>query len=70
MLAEQAEAPLEGPQQGALLDRLTVDRDNFLAALAWCEHAVNGAERGLRITVALVITSGFRFGFGRSGSTR
>ena len=53
MLAEQAEAPLEGPQQGALLDRLTVDRDNFLAALAWCEHAVNGAERGLRITVAL-----------------
>lgn len=53
MLAEQAEAPLAGPQQGAWLDRLTVDRDNFLAALAWCEHAVNGAERGLRITVAL-----------------
>ncbi len=52
-LAEQAEAPLAGPQQGAWLDRLSVDRDNFLAALAWCEHAVNGAERGLRITVAL-----------------
>lgn len=52
-LAEQAEAPLAGPQQGAWLDRLTIDRDNLLAALAWCEHAANGAERGLRIAVAL-----------------
>jgi predicted ATPase/DNA-binding winged helix-turn-helix (wHTH) protein len=52
-LAEQAEASLAGPQQGAWLDRLTIDRDNLLAALAWCEHGVNGAERGLRITIAL-----------------
>ena len=52
-LAERAQAPLSGPQQGLWLDRLTIDRDNLLAALAWCEHAVNGAERGLRITTAL-----------------
>ncbi len=52
-LAEQAQAPLAGPQQGAWLERLNVDRDNLLAALAWCEHAANGAERGLRITIAL-----------------
>ena len=52
-LAERAEAPLAGPQQGAWLERLTIDRDNLLAALAWCEHANNGAERGLRLTTAL-----------------
>jgi predicted ATPase/DNA-binding winged helix-turn-helix (wHTH) protein len=52
-LAERAEAPLAGPQQGAWLDRLNIDRDNLLAALAWCEHAENGAERGLRMTVVL-----------------
>ena len=51
--AERAEAPLSGPQQGIWLDRLSIDRDNLLAALAWCEHAANGAERGLRLTTAL-----------------
>ena len=52
-LAEQARMPLSGPQQGAWLDRLNIDRDNLLAALAWCENATDGAQRGLRITVAL-----------------
>ena len=52
-LAERAEAPLSGPQQGIWLDRLAIDRDNLFAALAWCEHATNGAQRGLRITTAL-----------------
>ena len=52
-MAERAEAPLSGPQQGIWLDRLTIDRDNLFAALAWCEHATNGAQRGLRITTAL-----------------
>ncbi len=52
-LSEQAEIPLRGPQQGAWLERLNIDRDNLLAALAWCEHAADGAERGLKLTVAL-----------------
>ena len=53
LLAERAEEPLFGPRQGIWLDRLSIDRDNLLAALAWCEHAANGAERGLRLTTAL-----------------
>lgn len=52
-LAERAEVPLSGPQQGVWLDRLSVDRDNLLAALAQCEHTHDGAERGLRLTVTL-----------------
>ena len=52
-LAERAKAPLEGPQQGAWLARLDVDRDNLLAAHAWCDHAENGTERGLRLVTAL-----------------
>lgn len=52
-LAERAHEPLAGPQQGLWLERLTIDRDNLLSALAWCEHAERGAECGLRIAVAL-----------------
>lgn len=52
-LAKHAEAPLSGPQQGLWLDRLNIDRDNLAAALAWCEHAADGSERGLRLTIAL-----------------
>ncbi len=52
-LAEQAEAPLAGPHQGAWLDRLSIDRDNLLAALSWCAHTADGVERALRMTVAL-----------------
>lgn len=52
-LAERAKAPLEGPQQGAWLARLDIDRDNLLAAHAWCDHAENGTERGLRLVTVL-----------------
>ncbi len=52
-LAEHAEAPLAGPQQGVWLDQLSIDRDNLLAALSWCAHAADGVGRALRITVAL-----------------
>ena len=52
-LAARAESPLSGPQQGMWLERLSIDRDNLLAALAWCKHADNGAERALRIAVSL-----------------
>ncbi len=52
-LAEQAAAPLEGPQQGAWLARLDIDRDNLLAAQAWCDHAEDGTERGLKLVTSL-----------------
>ncbi len=52
-LAERAEAPLGGPQQGAWLARLDIDRDNLLAAHLWCDHAENGTARGLRLVSVL-----------------
>ena len=52
-LAEEAEAALAGPQQGAWLARLDVDRDNLLAAHAWCDQAENGTARGLKLVAAL-----------------
>ena len=52
-LAEQAKEQLVGPQQGAWLKRLDLDRDNLLGAHAWCDQADDGAERGLRLVNAL-----------------
>ncbi len=52
-LAVEAKVQLEGPQQGAWLKRLDHDRDNFFAALAWCNHADDGTNRGLRLVNAL-----------------
>lgn len=52
-LAERAAVLLEGPQQGAWLARMDIDRDNLLAAHAWCDHAENGIERGLRLVTSL-----------------
>lgn len=52
-LAERAQFPLEGPQQGAWLARLDIDRDNLLSAHAWCDHAENVTERGLRLVTVL-----------------
>ena len=51
--AETAQPELWGPTQGRWLQRLDRDRDNFLAALAWCDHAENGAACGLRMVYAL-----------------
>ena len=53
-LAEQAKAQLTGPRQGAWLNRLDQDRDNLLGAHAWCDHAEQGAERGLRLVNSLM----------------
>ena len=52
-LALEAKAQLEGPTQGAWLKRLDRDRDNLFAAHAWCNHADDGAVRGLRLVSAL-----------------
>ena len=53
-LAEQAKTALVGPDQGFWLTRLDLDRDNFLGAHSWCDHADDGAARGLRLVNALM----------------
>jgi len=52
-LAEQAAGALTGPAEGDWLRRLDLDRDNLLAALAWCDHAPDGAACGLRLVASL-----------------
>jgi len=51
--AETARPQLAGPQQGAWLERLDAERENLLAAHAWCDHGAPGAERGLKLTFLL-----------------
>jgi non-specific serine/threonine protein kinase len=46
-LTEQARNNFTGPQQGMWHSRLDAERENLLSAHSWCDHAVNGAERGL-----------------------
>jgi non-specific serine/threonine protein kinase len=48
-LAEAAGPQLVGPQQGAWVIRLDAERENILAAHAWCARAEDGAELGLRL---------------------
>lgn len=52
-LAERAKTPLRGPQQALWQARLDRDHDNLLAAHAWCDHAANGTERGLKLVALL-----------------
>jgi predicted ATPase/class 3 adenylate cyclase len=47
--AEKARPELAGPRQGEWLARMDLERENLLAAHAWCEHAANGAELGLKL---------------------
>jgi non-specific serine/threonine protein kinase len=52
-LAEKASAQIVGPDQAAWLARLDLERENLLAAHAWCDHADGGAQAGLRLVRAL-----------------
>jgi predicted ATPase/class 3 adenylate cyclase len=58
-LAEQAQQQLAGAGKAAALARLDLERDNLLAALAWCAQdqaaaeARGAAELGLRLSFAL-----------------
>jgi predicted ATPase/class 3 adenylate cyclase len=52
-LAEKARPELVGPAQGAWLTRFDFERENFLAAHAWCDHAADGADLGLRLVHAI-----------------
>ena len=48
-LAEKAWPELMGPQQAAWLATLDLERENLLAAHAWCNRSVWGLEKGLRL---------------------
>ena len=52
-LAERANPELVGPDQGMWLARLDAERENFLAAHAWCDPAEAGPGAGLRLVRAL-----------------
>jgi len=51
-LTEAARPELIGPEQGAWLARLDLERENLLAAHAWCNSADGGVELGLRLVHA------------------
>jgi predicted ATPase/class 3 adenylate cyclase len=48
-LAERAMPELVGPMQGDWFGRLDLERENLIAAHAWCDRAEDGAELGLRL---------------------
>jgi predicted ATPase/class 3 adenylate cyclase len=52
-LAERARPELFGPEQGAWLARLDVERENLLAAHAAADHVPDGAALGLRLVSAV-----------------
>lgn len=54
-LVEQARPHLVGPEQVHWLVRLGLERQNVLAAHAWCDRAVDGVQAGLRLSSALRI---------------
>src|SRR5262249_16582688 len=46
-LAESARAAMAGPGMTQQVAELKPEEENILAALAWCDHAPDGARRGL-----------------------
>jgi non-specific serine/threonine protein kinase len=51
--AEKARPGLAGPEQGVWLARLDLERENLLAAHAWCDRVEDGAALGLRLSFAV-----------------
>jgi len=51
--ASKARPELVGPEQVRWLERLDVERENLLSAHAWCAHAAEGQELGLRLVAML-----------------
>jgi predicted ATPase len=51
-LAERLEPVLNGAEVANALRELVPEEDNILAALAWCERAEQGVERGYRMVLA------------------
>jgi predicted ATPase/class 3 adenylate cyclase len=52
-LAEATNPELFGPAQAKALARLDFERENLLAAHAWCDRADDGAQLGVRLVHAL-----------------
>jgi non-specific serine/threonine protein kinase len=52
-LAQAGSAASRGPEQGAWMARLDTERENLLAAHAWCDHAEDGGQVGLRLAHAM-----------------
>ena len=52
-LAEEAEPELSGRKHAEWLVRLKAELDNLLQALAWCDHAEDRRDLGLRLAYAL-----------------
>ena len=52
-LAEEARPELVGPHQAEWLARLDLERENLLAAHAWCDDADRGGELGLRLASSM-----------------
>src|SRR5262249_43223664 len=52
-LAEQAAPQLHGAEQGPWFATLRHEQENLLAAHAWCAHAPQGGELGLRLAGSL-----------------
>jgi non-specific serine/threonine protein kinase len=51
--AERGRTQFFGPEQGSWYARFDLERDNLLAAHAWCERAAGAAEAGLRLVYAI-----------------
>ena len=52
-LMQHAFWKIQGPEQRTWMSRLDSERENLLAALAWCDRAENGGEWGLWLVSAL-----------------
>ena len=52
-LAEKARPQLVGPEQGAWLTRLDLERENLLSAHRWCDREPGGGELGLKLASSL-----------------
>jgi non-specific serine/threonine protein kinase len=53
-LVDEMESALAGPGQKASLDRISLEYDNLVAALAWCTGAGGSGELGLQLCALLV----------------
>ena len=52
-LAEAARPHFDGPGEATWVTRIDLERENLLAAHAWCDHAPDGAALGLRLVHAV-----------------
>ena len=52
-LSEHARPQLVGPEQGKWLARMDLERENILAAHAWCSKSPRGAELDLQLVYSL-----------------